>query len=239
MRLDQYLVSKGLLKSRQRARELILEGGVRVANEVLNKPSLQIKGLLLTALERDLKLTKRTFVSRAGKKLWYYLAQNPINCQNQVILDVGSSAGGFAQVLLEKGAQKIVCVDVGTNQLDGTLRVHPKIELHERCDIRCFKSDQVYDLITCDVSFISLSLILKALVPLGRAYLLLFKPQFEVGKETKRNKRGVVLDQSVATRRLAEFLEEAKTLGLRVQSVQTSLIKGKEGNAETFIYCVR
>lgn len=239
LRLDQYLVSKGLCNSRQKAQELILEGGVWVAERVLNKPSLEIKGALLSDLEQNLNLSKRMFVSRAGKKLWAYLEQNPLDCTNKVILDVGSSSGGFTQVLLEKGAQRVVCVDVGSNQLDPALREHPQIELHEHCDIRCFQTQETYDLITCDVSFISLSLILKSLIPLSRAYLLLFKPQFEVGRQAKRNKKGVVLSAETIAQRLKAFIGEAQALGLRMQHMQLSPIKGKEGNAETFIHFTR
>ncbi|WP_163531686.1 23S rRNA (cytidine-2'-O)-methyltransferase TlyA [Helicobacter suis] len=235
MRLDQYLVEKGLVKSRTCAKALILEGKVSTNGHVLNKPSLEVKGELLESLEQNLTLIPRRFISRAGQKLWHYLEKYPIDCYNKVILDVGSSTGGFAQVLLEKGAMRVVCIDVGKDQLDPILRTHPQIELHEKCDIRHFKTSTTHDLLTCDVSFISLHLLLKTLLPLSRRYLLLFKPQFEVGRFVKRNKKGVVMDLNATRQCLENFIREVQAYGLKVVRIEESSLKGKEGNVEFFI----
>ncbi|WP_104690279.1 23S rRNA (cytidine-2'-O)-methyltransferase TlyA [Helicobacter felis] len=230
MRLDQFLVHKGLAQSRSQAKDLILQGKVVSEGQLLSKPSLEVSACL------EVQLLQRVFVSRAGEKLWHYLARYPLDCAGKVILDVGSSKGGFAQVLLERGAKKVVCVDVGTNQLDMRLRAHPRIQVIEQCDIRHFTPKENYDLLTCDVSFISLSKILGVLCALSARALVLFKPQFEVGKEAKRNKAGVVCDTARIEARLQEFVAEIEALGGRVCHICPSEIKGKAGNAEFFIY---
>ncbi|WP_281747398.1 23S rRNA (cytidine-2'-O)-methyltransferase TlyA [Helicobacter suis] len=235
MRLDQYLVEKGLVKSRTWAKQLILEGKICTNGYILSKPSLEIKGVLLESLEQNLTLIPKRFISRAGQKLWHYLEKYHIDCYHKIVLDVGSSTGGFAQVLLEKGAMRVICVDVGKDQLDPSLKTHPQIELHERCDIRYFKTSTMHDLLTCDVSFISLHLLLKTLLPLSRRYLLLFKPQFEVGRFVKRNKRGVVMDFNATRQCLENFIKEAQGYGLKVMRIEESGLKGKEGNVEFFI----
>ncbi|MFC3848463.1 TlyA family RNA methyltransferase [Helicobacter baculiformis] len=233
MRLDQFLVLKGLAQSRSQAKTLIEQGLIKSVGRTLFKASLQVP------LDLELSVPQRVFVSRAGAKLWHYLAHYPLDCTNKVILDVGSSKGGFAQVLLEKGAKKVVCVDVGTNQLDPCLREHPQVRIVEQCDIRTFIPQETYDFLTCDVSFISLSKILGVLCALSAECLVLFKPQFEVGKEVKRNKRGVVCDPMRVETRLKEFIGEIETLGRRVRHIQPSEIKGKAGNAEIFIHFQR
>ncbi|WP_104757792.1 23S rRNA (cytidine-2'-O)-methyltransferase TlyA [Helicobacter salomonis] len=233
MRLDQFLVHKGLAQSRSQAKDLILQGKVASGGRLLSKPSLDVSACL------EVQLLQRVFVSRAGEKLWHYLACHPLDCKDKVILDVGSSKGGFAQVLLEKGAKKVVCVDVGTNQLDARLMENSRIQVIEQCDIRHFTPQEHYDLLTCDVSFISLSKILKALCALSEEALLLFKPQFEVGIKAKRDKRGVVCDENAISARLEEFLTEIGLLGWRVCALETSQIKGKAGNAEIFIHIQR
>ncbi|GMB90409.1 Hemolysin Tly [Helicobacter ailurogastricus] len=234
MRLDQFLVQRGVATSREHAKSLILKGQIGLGL----KPSLQITDKLATQLQ-TLKPQPKRFVGRAGEKLWGFLEQHPLDCQNKVVLDVGSSTGGFAQVLLEKGAGRVVCVDVGQGQLAKELRENPKIELHESCDIRAFQPSQIYDLLVCDVSFISLRLLLATLAPLSSQLLLLFKPQFEVGLRVKRNKKGVVLDQEAINQSLQEFLTLAQNLGLKVCCVCESALKGKAGNAEIFILLER
>ncbi|WP_121021726.1 23S rRNA (cytidine-2'-O)-methyltransferase TlyA [Helicobacter vulpis] len=233
MRLDQYLVHRGLAQSRSQAKNLIVKGAITSAGRVLDKPSLQVGECL------ELCVQQRVFVSRAGEKLWHYLERHPLDCTNKVILDVGSSKGGFVQVLLEKGARKVVCVDVGTNQLDPRLREDPRVQVLEQCDIRAFSPQENYDLLTCDVSFISLSKILKTLCALSGEVVLLFKPQFEVGTRAKRDKRGVVCDAHAISARLQAFLSEIDALGWRVCTLETSQIRGKAGNAEIFIHIQR
>ncbi|BEG57913.1 Hemolysin Tly [Helicobacter sp. NHP21005] len=230
MRLDQFLVNRGVAASREHAKSLILQGQIGLGL----KPSLQVTQELAQKLQ-DLKPQPKRFVGRAGAKLWGFLEQHPLECHNKVVLDVGSSTGGFAQVLLEKGAARVVCVDVGQGQLAKELRANPKIELHESCDIRAFQPSQIYDLLVCDVSFISLSLLLATLAPLSPLQLWLFKPQFEVGLRVRRNKRGVVLDKQAIAQNLEGFLLLVRNLGFKVLCVCPSTLKGKEGNTEIFI----
>ncbi|BDQ27054.1 RNA binding methyltransferase FtsJ like [Helicobacter heilmannii] len=234
MRLDQFLVQQGVAASREHAKSLILKGQFGLGL----KPSLQVTNNLAQELQR-LESQPKRFVGRAGAKLWGFLEQHPLGCQNKVVLDVGSSTGGFAQVLLEKGAKRVVCVDVGQGQLAKELRENPKIELHESCDIRVFQASHIYDLLVCDVSFISLRLLLATLIPLSPKLLLLFKPQFEVGLGVRRNKKGVVLDKQAIDKSLAEFLSLAENLGLKTRCVCESTLKGKEGNVEMFILLER
>ncbi|BCZ17997.1 Hemolysin Tly [Helicobacter sp. NHP19-003] len=234
MRLDQFLVQRGVAASREHAKSLILKGQIGLGL----KPSLQVTDKLVKELQ-DLEPQPKRFVGRAGEKLWGFLEQHPLDCQNKIVLDVGSSTGGFAQVLLEKGAARVVCVDVGRGQLAKELRENPRIELHESCDIRAFQPSQVYDSLVCDVSFISLRLLLPTLAPLSPNLLLLFKPQFEVGLGVKRSKKGVVLDQEAINKNLQEFLILAQNLGLKVLCVDRSALKGKEGNSEFFVLLER
>ncbi|BCZ19766.1 Hemolysin Tly [Helicobacter sp. NHP19-012] len=234
MRLDQFLVQQGVATSREHAKSLILKGQFGLGL----KPSLQVTQELAQELQTLPPQPKR-FVGRAGAKLWGFLEQHPLECQDKVVLDVGSSTGGFAQVLLEKGARRVVCVDVGQGQLAKELRANPRIELHESCDIRAFQASCIYDLLVCDVSFISLRLLLATLAPLSPQLLLLFKPQFEVGLGVRRNKKGVVLDKEAISQSLEAFLTLAQNMGLKVLCICESALKGKEGNTEFFILLER
>lgn len=233
MRLDNYLAKNGYCKSREKAKSLILEGKVSVNNRYILKPSFEID---LKSNELIVLNTERLFVGRAGEKLLNYIEKIGILCEGRYVLDVGSSTGGFAQVLLSKGAAEVTCVDVGSDQLDMELRKDPRIKLFERCDIRNFSSLKKFDLIVCDVSFISLSKILDSLIPLSDQYILLFKPQFEVGKKIKRNKKGVILDKEAVASRMQEFSLELNTKGLKIYDIQKSSLRGKEGNEEFFFH---
>ncbi|PAF52766.1 TlyA family RNA methyltransferase [Helicobacter sp. 13S00477-4] len=233
MRLDNYLVEAKYCKSREKAKMLILEGKVSLGDRLILKPSFELPIDLQDFLVVD---KSELFVSRGAQKLLGYLQTNQIDCLDKHVLDVGSSTGGFAQVLLEKGARKVTCVDVGKDQLDLDLRRNPKIRLFEQCDIRDFFSQEIFDFIVCDISFISLSKILDALVRLGNEFILLFKPQFEVGRDVKRNKKGVIFDKLAIKTRLDNFLNELENKKLKVFDVKKSVLKGKEGNEEFFIY---
>ncbi|MCQ2811701.1 TlyA family rRNA (cytidine-2'-O)-methyltransferase, partial [Helicobacter pylori] len=152
---------------------------------------------------------------------------------------VGASKGGFSQVALLKGAKRVLCVDVGKMQLDESLKNDQRIECYEECDIRGFKTPETIDLVLCDVSFISLYCILEAIVPLSGEFLALFKPQFEVGRATKRNKKGVVMDKEAILNALENFKNHLKTKDFQILTIQESLVKGKNGNVEFFIHFKR
>lgn len=163
------------------------------------------------------------------------LQKDILNLAGADVLDVGSSTGGFVQILLQRGAKSVTALDVGSSQLSEILRRDPRVIVRENTDIREFISKKKFDLITCDVSFISLNLILKSLTSLAKsAIIVLFKPQFEVGAEAKRNKKGVLKDEKVARGARAKFERLCAELGLAVLHSGACKITGKEGNQEFF-----
>ena len=158
-----------------------------------------------------------------------------LNLAGVDVLDVGASTGGFVQILLQRGAKSVTALDVGSSQLSEILRRDPRVIVRENTDIREFASEKKFDLITCDVSFISLNLILKSLTSLAKsALIVLFKPQFEVGAEAKRNKKGVLKDEKAARAARAKFERLCAELGLAALHVSACKITGKEGNQEFF-----
>ncbi len=234
MRLDYALFSQHLVSSREKAKALVLKNQVLVNQMVVSKPSFIVK--------EDDKIeivSENPFVSRAGEKLGAFLKDHFIDFKEKVVLDVGASKGGFSQVALLKGAKKVLCVDVGKMQLDESLRNDTRIEYHEECDIRGFKTPEKIDLVLCDVSFISLYCILEAILPLSDEFLALFKPQFEVGRAAKRNKKGVVVDKEAILSALENFKNHLRTKDFQILKIQESLVKGKNGNVEFFIHFKR
>lgn len=186
----------------------------------------------------------RGFVSRAGEKLQGFLEQ----CERRGIakawqsaIDVGAARGGFTQVLLAHGVAHVTCVDVGSGQLHEKIANDPRVACFENCDIREFapRCVQRFDVAVCDVSFISLEHIFSALSRLSDELVLLFKPQFEVGRAVKRNRRGVVQDSGAIEAALKARVEWISAQGFSVRLLAESIIKGKEGNAEFFIYACR
>lgn len=158
-----------------------------------------------------------------------------LNLAGADVLDVGSSTGGFVQILLQCGAKSVTALDVGSSQLSEILRRDPRVIVRENTDIREFESEKKFDLITCDVSFISLNLILKSLASLAKnALIVLFKPQFEVGAEIKRNKKGVLKDEKAVCAARAKFERLCAELGLATLHASACKIAGKEGNREFF-----
>ena len=158
-----------------------------------------------------------------------------LNLAGADVLDVGSSTGGFVQILLQHGAKSVTALDVGSSQLSEILRRDPRVIVRENTDIREFASKEKFDLITCDVSFISLNLILKSLASLAKsALIVLFKPQFEVGTEAKRNKKGVLKDEKAVCVARAKFEQLCAELGLAALHASACKITGKEGNQEFF-----
>lgn len=232
MRLDLYLSQNALAQSRQKAQELIKSGNVLVNEKVCTKSSYEVQ-------ENDsIQVIKESsqWVSRAGDKLEGFLPSLSLEFRDKRVLDIGSSTGGFSEVLLSFGVGEIVCVDVGDNQLHPKLRNHPKIIFFENTDIREFESEG-FELIVCDVSFISLRLIISKIYELARGdVILLFKPQFEVGRSAKRNKKGVIMDTQEVQKALQDFLELLANMGFVVCKWEKSILKGKSGNEEFFIH---
>ncbi len=231
MRLDKYLVTNELIFSRNKAQEIIKRGYVKVNGDIVKKPSFK-----LSEHDNVEVLRNEKYVSRAAYKLKYYLDRYGLDFSGKKVLDIGSSTGGFTQVALESGAQKVVSVDVGREQLHFTLREHPNIELYENTDIRDFIYSEKFDAIVSDVSFISLLKIINKINTLAKDdIILLFKPQFEVGREAKRDRKGVVIDENAIHESKDRFEKECTMLGWKLLRSEESEIKGKEGNTE-FIY---
>ncbi|EAI3515855.1 TPA: TlyA family RNA methyltransferase [Campylobacter coli] len=245
MRYDIF-VAKRLNLSRNKALELI-ENEEILLNSKPYKASFDVQNLLknkiadqeelLNSKELNLELLGELYVSRAAFKLKYFLENHNINIANKTCLDIGSSTGGFVQILLEHKALKVSALDVGDNQLHPSLRDDERIEVIENTDLRTFKSEQKFDFITCDVSFISLTHLLSYIDNLAlKDIVLLFKPQFEVGKQAKRDKKGVLKDEKAVLKAMREFENACARLGWILQCCEESKIKGKEGNIEYFYY---
>jgi len=232
MRLDSYVFEKGHALSRNKAAELIKEGSVWVNGKVERKTSVEIGENDSVEVE---KISQ--YVSRAGLKLRGFINELGLQVKGIDVLDIGSSTGGFVQVWLEEDVKSVTAVDVGNEQLHPTLKVDPRIILHENSDIRLFKPERTYDMVSCDVSFIGVGALLEHIHRLAKSdIIILFKPQFEVGKDVKRTTKGVVKDGSAIMRAHYQFEAQTTTLGWQQIDKRESLIKGKEGNVETFYY---
>jgi 23S rRNA (cytidine1920-2'-O)/16S rRNA (cytidine1409-2'-O)-methyltransferase len=236
-RLDLILVEKGLVKSRQRARAVIMAGKVLVNDRPVDKP-----GFLTSSKDSvELKGTDIPYASRGGLKLEAALHNLQIDARGAVCIDVGASTGGFTDCLLQHGAARVYAVDVGYGQLAWKLRQDPRVIVIERTNARYLKYDAIpepADLITIDVSFISLKIVVPAIVrfikPDG-AILALIKPQFEVGKG-RVGKGGVVREPELQRQVITDLSDFFGTLTLASQSVFTSPLLGPKGNREFFIF---
>jgi len=252
MRFD-FFVSKRLNISRNKALELI-ENEEILLNGKNFKASFDVKKFLENLIKKqglnqdeiylskdlNLKLLSEIYVSRAALKLKNFIKENEIKITGKNCLDIGSSTGGWVQILLENKALKITALDVGNNQLHPSLRANEKVIFFENTDLRVFKSEEKFELITCDVSFISLRVLLFYIDKLAlKELILLFKPQFEVGKNVKRDKKGVLKDDKAVLKAMENFEKECAKLGWLLKSTQASCIKGKEGNVEYFYYYIK
>ena len=231
MRLDNYLVENCFFESRNRAQEAIKAKLVSVNSKVITKASFKVSDDSLIEVAEH-----KFYISRAAKKLEEYLKEFSLPISGARCLDIGSSTGGFSQILLEFGAKSVTCVDVGKEQLHSIIKNDARVEVYEECDIRNFKSE-AFDVIVSDVSFISLNLILESIDRLsknGTTITLLFKPQFEVGKSAKRDSKGVVVDKKAIDIAKNNFLANTKRLNWKLIDSRISKVVGKEGNIEYF-----
>ena len=230
MRLDNYLVENGLAQTRNKAQTMIKELHVSVNSKLISKPSFKVS-------EGDEVKVKehKQYVSRAAFKLSNFLDELDLHVDGNIALDIGSSTGGFTEVLLEYGASEVTSVDVGTDQLHVSLKEDARVHSYESCDIREFKSDKKFDIVVSDVAFISLLHILDDVDRLASdKIILLFKPQFEVGREAKRDNNGVVLDEKAILNAMIKFEDACELKAWKKISKAPSKITGKEGNLE---YC--
>jgi len=236
LRIDQLLVDRGLAESRTRAQALIMAGLVFAGDRRLDKPGLTVS----VDVEIDVRGRDHPWVSRGGIKLAHALDHFGWDVAGAVAIDVGSSTGGFTDVLLTRGAARVYAVDSGTNQLAWKLRQDPRVVVHEQTSARILTAAHVpepIDLIVCDASFIGLAKVLE--VPLGFArpgarLAALIKPQFEAGRD-EVGKGGVVRDPAVHERVCRDVADWLEGKGWRIDGVTQSPITGPEGNVEFLI----
>jgi 23S rRNA (cytidine1920-2'-O)/16S rRNA (cytidine1409-2'-O)-methyltransferase len=235
-RVDQLLVERGLAESRARAQALVMAGLVFIGDNKVDKPGQQVADdIAMTVRGRD-----HPWVSRGGIKLAHALEHFGLDPAGAVAMDIGSSTGGFTDVLLSHGAEHVFCVDSGTNQLAWKLREDPRVTVLEQLSARLLTPDHIdrpCDWVVCDASFISLAKVLE--VPLQLAapqcrLVALIKPQFEVGRE-EVGKGGVVRDPALHERVCEEVRSWLEGLGWTVQGIATSPITGPQGNVEFLI----
>ena len=232
-RADMLVVAQGLAESRTRAQALILAGNVYAGDRRVAKAGdLLADDALLTVKGRD-----HPWVSRGGVKLAHGLDHFGFDVTGAIALDVGSSTGGFTDVLLTRGAIKVYAIDVGTNQLAWKLRSDERVIVHEQTNARALTADIVpepIDIIVCDASFIALAKVLDAALDFARPggrLVALIKPQFEAGRG-EVGKGGVVCDPLVHQRVCDDAAAWIETKGWRVIGIETSPITGPEGNVE-------
>ena len=234
-RLDRLLVERGLAESREKAQALIMAGEVLVDGSKAAKPGQTV------AAEAALEVLARPpYVSRGGFKLAEALKHWNIDVAGRVCLDIGASTGGFTDVLLQAGAARVHAVDVGAGQLDWRLRTDARVAVHEGINARHLRAGDIgeaVDLITCDVSFISATLILPAVAPLlrpGGQMVILVKPQFEAGKG-QVGKGGIVRRPEVHQEACRRVERAAADLGFRTDVIESPIL-GAEGNKEFLLY---
>jgi 23S rRNA (cytidine1920-2'-O)/16S rRNA (cytidine1409-2'-O)-methyltransferase len=235
-RLDSLLVEKGLVKSRQRAKAIIMAGKVLVDNNPIDKPG--------TFIENDakiiIKLDDNPFVSRGGLKLNNALKKIPVSVKDLTCIDIGASTGGFTDCLLQHGAAKVYAVDVGYGQFDWSLRQDPRVVVIERTNIRHMPYEKIsekVDIVVADTSFISLKIVIPSAEKFMKndtVVLALIKPQFEAGRKNI-GKGGVVRDTKIREAVVENLNFFFKNRGYLVNRVIPSPVLGPKGNQEYII----
>jgi 23S rRNA (cytidine1920-2'-O)/16S rRNA (cytidine1409-2'-O)-methyltransferase len=229
-RLDTRVVELGLVASRSQAESFIKLGQVTVNQKKLTKP-----GFLVSDSDQIKLIAKEQYVSRAGLKLASAAQALKLDFKGKTVLDVGSSTGGFTDYALRHGAKKVIAVDVGTDQLHPSLQGDPRIELHEKTDIRDFDTNTQIDIVLADVSFISLREVLPAIMSLidkHTAVVAMVKPQFEAGQSELKHK-GVIKNDKMRREIFKDFEVWAKKTLVIVDKAD-SMVAGAKGNQERF-----
>lgn len=235
-RLDVELVERGLFPTRERARAAVIAGEVRVDGSVATKP-----GQAVSPSARIEVVGRPRFVSRGGEKLEGALDAFGIDVRGMRAIDVGASTGGFTDCLLSRGAASVVALDVGYGQLAWKLRTDERVTVIERTNVRDVDPKALgapFDLVVCDVSFISLRLVLPKLMELAGArgnVLALVKPQFEVGKG-RVGKKGVVREAALHAEALDGVAQAVRAAGWKVRGMTFSPLKGPQGNIEFWVW---
>jgi 23S rRNA (cytidine1920-2'-O)/16S rRNA (cytidine1409-2'-O)-methyltransferase len=235
-RIDKLLVQTGLAESRAKAQAMVMAGVVLVNDQRVDKSSDTFASDAAIRIKGGDDPASR-YVGRGGVKLDAALREFEINVEGFICLDVGASTGGFTDCLLQHGAKKVVAIDVGHNQIDWRLRTDERVEVREGMNARYLKPadfQTAFDLVVVDVSFISATKILPAIVSLLKddgLLITLIKPQFEVGRG-EVGKGGIVRDPEKHRRVIAEVNDAAKQLGLHASKITESPIRGADGNLE-------
>ncbi|HMK57036.1 MAG TPA: TlyA family RNA methyltransferase [Dissulfurispiraceae bacterium] len=236
-RLDKLLVERGLVASRERARALIMEGRVMVDGH----PATKAGEMVGSEVQVGIKGEDMPYVSRGGLKLEAATRHFEISLKDKTAMDVGSSTGGFTDVMLQLGAKRVYCIDVGYGQLAWKLRQDPRVSLLERTNIRNLERNQIsetVDIATIDVSFISLIKVMPKVLEIlktGGEIVALIKPQFEVGKG-EVGKGGIVKDAAKRLAAVERVKCELEAMGFFVKGVIESPILGQKGNVEYLLY---
>jgi 23S rRNA (cytidine1920-2'-O)/16S rRNA (cytidine1409-2'-O)-methyltransferase len=242
IRLDAELVRRGLARSREQAAELVAAGRVEVRGTIAAKPAAMVDPADPLLVRGDDPTTD--YVSRGGHKLAGALAAfapDGLVVEGRRCLDAGASTGGFTDVLLRSGAREVVAVDVGYGQLAWSIRTDERVRVHDRTNVRSLTPEAIggpAELIVADLSFISLRLVLPALVAClepGGDLVPMVKPQFEVGKE-RVGAGGVVRDPALRAEAVVDVVTHAASLGLGCAGVVTSPLPGPSGNVEFFVW---
>lgn len=237
IRLDQLIVDRNLAESKTRAQALVMAGHVFIGDVKAQKPGQQVAEDAAV----QVKGSDHPWVSRGGIKLAHALDEFAINVTGKVAMDVGSSTGGFTDVLLTNGAARVYAVDSGTNQLAWKLRQDERVLVHEQTSARILTQDHIpepVDIIVCDASFISLAKVLETPLTFARTgaeLVALIKPQFEAGRD-EVGKGGVVRDEAVHNRVCAEVKMWLVEKNWTVHGLTTSPITGPQGNVEFLIW---
>jgi 23S rRNA (cytidine1920-2'-O)/16S rRNA (cytidine1409-2'-O)-methyltransferase len=238
-RLDKLMLERGLVPSRERAQSLIIAGRVLVNEQKVEKPGASTDSqAVIRLLGDDLR-----YVSRGGLKLERALEHWHIDVTGRTCMDVGASTGGFTDCLLQHGAARVIAIDTGYGQIDMKLRNDARVELHEKINARYLKREEVtqpIDLVVMDVSFISATIVLPAVVEVSaaREVVVLVKPQFEVGRE-RVGKGGIVRDEEAQRDAVRKVSAALIDLGFDVAEAIDSPILGAEGNREFLLYATR
>ena len=227
MRLDQYLLEKNLVKSRSQAADFIKRGLVLNHQQIIKKPGYQVKDEDVIQISEE-----KQFVSRAGMKLYQAIIDFQLDLHDKVVIDIGSSTGGFTDCSLDQHAKLVYAYDVGSDQMVDTLRNHPKVILNEQTNILDVSIPEA-DMCLIDVSFTSVLPILKHLKGFNNELVVLIKPQFEAG----HNKfKGVLKDKKMHEHILKQIVNETQALGFHIVGLKKSGLKGKKGNQEYVMY---
>ena len=232
-RIDKELVNRNLVPTRSKAQELIHSKKIKCNGKIISKCNFLVsESDELNVLEND----TLKYVSRGGLKLEKAIHEFHLDFSNLNVMDIGSSTGGFCDCALKHGAKKIIAIDVGTNLLHDSLKKDPRIELHEQTNFK--ELDKSYfegiDIITVDVSFISLLKVIEKVSSLNIKidFICLIKPQFECGKEIATQYKGVILNKKVHYEIITNLIQKINKYGFYLQNITSSPIRGGDGNLE-------